>query len=115
MDNKELELQIKKIIENDNMFDMIMAAKTFEKDYKTSEFYKTTKMPILEVIKNAKIFYLINFTTLQNKVQNMINNLDITKLNETFDKIGTVFATENSETMTMLEGLKDFKDLIKKD
>lgn len=115
MDNKELELQIKKIIENDNMFDMIIAAKVFEKDYKTSEFYKITKMPMLEVIKNAKIFYLINFATLQDKIQNMIDNLDMTKFNETFDKIGAVFTTENSETMTMLEGLKDFKDLIKKD
>lgn len=114
MDNQELELQIKKIIENKNMFDMIIVAKDFEKDYKTSDFYKTTRMPLSEVIKDAKVFYAINLETLTSKFQDMINNLDVTKLNNTFDQINAIFTKENAETMTMLDELKDFKDIVKK-
>ena len=54
MNNQELELKIKEIINIPNMFDMIIAAQNFEKEYRKSDFYKTTKMPLNEVIKNAK-------------------------------------------------------------
>lgn len=43
MNNIELENKIKEIIEQDNYFDMMLLASVFEKDYKTSDFYKATK------------------------------------------------------------------------
>ena len=115
MNNQELELKIKEIIEMPNMFDMIIAAKDFEKDYKASDFYKATKMSLMEVIKDAKVFYGINIENIKNKLQTMINGLDMNSLNDLFNQVGEVFAKENTETLQMLSELKDFKDIIKKD
>ena len=56
MNNQELELKIKEIIEMPNMFDMIIAAKDIEKDYKTSDFYKATKMSLIEMLGELKDF-----------------------------------------------------------
>ena len=115
MNNQELELKIKEIIEMPNMFDMIIAAKDFEKDYKTSDFYKATKISLMEIIKDAKVFYGINMESIKTKLQTIISGLDISNLNALFDQVGEVFAKENAETMEMLGELKDFKDIIKKD
>ena len=38
MNNQELELKIKEIINIPNMFDMIIAAQNFEKEYRKSDF-----------------------------------------------------------------------------
>ncbi len=113
MDNTELEKRIKEIIDMGNMFDMIIAAKDFEKEYKTSDFYKETKMSLMEVIKDAKMFYLVDTATLKNKIQNTIDGLNIDHLNDLFDKIGGIYAKENNDTLQMLEGLSDFKDIVK--
>ena len=115
MDNVELEQKVKEILNITNFFDMLLAAKEFEKDYKTSDFYKITKMSLMEIIKDAKVFYGINAENIKSKLQNIINGLDLNSLNTLFDQVGEVFAKENAETMEMLGELKDFKDVIKKD
>lgn len=115
MDNIELEQKVKEILNITNFFDMLLAAKEFEKDYKTSDFYKMTKMSLMEIIKDAKVFYGINAENIKSKLQNMINGLDLNSLNTLFDQVGEVFAKENAETMEMLGELKNFKDVIKKD
>ena len=114
MDNVELEQKVKEILNITNFFDMLLAAKEFEKDYKTSDFYKMTKMSLMEIIKDAKVFYGINAENIKSKLQNMINGLDLNNLNTLFDQVGEVFAKENAETMEMLGELKNFKDVIKK-
>lgn len=114
MDNIELEQKVKEILNITNFFDMLLAAKEFEKDYKTSDFYKITKMSLMEIIKDAKVFYGINAENIKSKLQNMINGLDLNSLNTLFDQVGEVFAKENAETMEMLGELKNFKDVIKK-
>lgn len=113
MDNIELEQHIKEIIDMGNMFDMIIAAKNFEKDYKTSDFYKATKMPLAEVIKDAKVFYLVDASAIKDKLQKIIDGIDMSHLNGLFDQVGKVYAQENADTMQMLDGLSDFKDIIK--
>ena len=55
-----------------------------------------------------------NAENIKNKLQTMINGLDLNSLNTLFDQVGEVFAKENAETMEMLGELKDFKDVIKK-
>lgn len=113
MNNIELEQKVKAIIEIPNMFDMIIAAKKFEKEYKTSDFYKTTHMPIYEVVNNAKKFYLINVPTIKAKAQEIINGLDYTTVNQMIDNFGKVFTNENQEVARQLEDLQDFKQIIK--
>ena len=114
MDNIELEQKVKEILNITNFFDMLLAAKEFEKDYKTSDFYKITKIPLMEVLKEVKSFYAFSIDAIVEKIQTAINNLDLTKLNSLFDEMGNLFQKENQETMDMLSGLKDFKDIIKK-
>lgn len=110
MNNQELELKVKELLEIENFFDMIVAVKDFEKEYKGSDFFKITKMPLVDVIKNAKMWYLTNLSSIGNKIQGIINNLDFNKVNELLDQFGNVFAKENSETF---ENLKLFQDLVK--
>ena len=114
MDNVELEQKIKEILNITNFFDMLLAAKEFEKDYKTSDFYKITKIPLMEVLKEVKSFYAFSVDAVVEKIQTAINNLDLTKLNSLFDEMGNLFQKENQETADMLNSLKDFKDIIKK-
>ena len=115
MDNVELEQKIKEILNITNFFDMLLAAKEFEKDYKTSDFYKITKIPLMEVLKEVKSFYTFSVDAVIEKIQTVVNNLDLTKLNSLFDEMGNLFQKENQETMKILGELKDFKDVIKKD
>ena len=76
MNNQELELKIKEIIEMPNMFDMIIAAKDFEKDYKTSDFYKATKISLMEIIKDAKVTDLSKLSTsTKNELKALVNNV----------------------------------------
>ena len=49
MNNQELELKVKEILEIENFFDMIEAAVALKKEYKRTKFYKKTKMPLIEV------------------------------------------------------------------
>ena len=114
MDNIELEQKVKEILNITNFFDMLLAAKEFEKDYKASDFYKMTKIPLMEVLKEVKSFYTFSVDTIVEKIQTAVNNLDLTKLNSLFDEMGNLFQKENQETMDMLSSLKDFKDIIKK-
>ena len=115
MDNVELEQKVKEILNITNFFDMLLAAKEFEKDYKTSDFYKITKIPLMEVLKEVKSFYTFSVDAVVEKIQTVVNNLDLTKLNSLFDEMGNLFQKENAETMKILGELKDFKDVIKKD
>ena len=110
MNNQELELKVKELLEIENFFDMIIAVKDFEKEYKSSDFFKTTKMPLADVIKNAKMWYLTNMSAVGDNLQRVINDLDFNKINELLEQLGSVFAAENSETLNILQ---EFKDLVK--
>lgn len=107
MDNKQLELEIKEILATTNFFDMIEKALAFEKTYKASSFYKTTKMPLMEVIKNSKMWYLVNFDELLKTIQEKINQLDLSKFMEIIDQAGGLFAGENQEILNMIQEVKN--------
>ena len=62
-----------------------------------------------------KSFYTFSVDAIVEKIQTVVNNLDLTKLNSLFDEMGNLFQKENAETMKILGELKDFKDVIKKD
>lgn len=110
MNNQELELKVKEILENKNFFDMIEATLAFEKEYKGTEFYKKTKMPLMEVIKNAKMWYLSQMENIGDKIQNLISNLDFNNINDILSQLGDVYAKENEETLNIF---KEFKEIVK--
>ena len=110
MNNQELELKEKEILENKNFFDMEEATIVFEKEYKGTEFYKKTKMSLIDVIKESKIWYALQFEDVGNKIQNLINNLDLSNINNILEQLGDVYSHENTETLNIL---KEFKDIVK--
>ena len=108
MDNVELEAKVLEIIKEDNYFEMITKAAAFEKEYKTSDFYKKTKKPLAEVIKETKIFYALQLKDLGKYVQSLIDGLSWTNFNQVLEQIGDVFGKENED---IKESLNIFKDL----
>ena len=114
MNNQELELKIKEIVNMPNMFEMIMAAQNFEKEYKQSDFYKTTKIPLKEIIKNAKLYYIFSYQNMIERIQSLINDLDFNKVNSLLDQFSSMFEQENDETMNMINELKEFKNIVNK-
>lgn len=107
MNNQELELRIKEILHESNFFDMILKVKEFEKEYKNSEFYRATKFPLMEVIKNAKVWYLVQLDDITNKLQNIINQLDLTKISEVIEQLGEMYGQENAEIMEIANSFKE--------
>lgn len=110
MNNNELETKILEIIAQPNYFDMKVAALNFEKEYKNSEFFKQTKMPLVDVLKDARIHYALQLKDLGNAIQNLINNLSFDKVSEILDQIGIKFGQENEEIQSMLATFKELKD-----
>lgn len=110
MNNQELELKIKEILAIENFFDMVEATIAFEKEYKLTDFYKKTKKSLDEVIKESRIWYALQFKDIETKVQNFINNLDVSNINSVFEQLGNVYSQENEETLNIL---KEFKDIVK--
>ena len=114
MNNQELELKIKEIINMPNMFDMIIAAQNFEKEYKQSDFYRATKIALKEIIKNAKLYYIFSYQNMIERIQSLINDLDFNKVNSLLDQFSSMFEQENDETMNMINELKEFKNIVNK-
>lgn len=110
MNNQELESKVKEILSIENFFDMMEAVFAFEKEYKTTEFYKKTKMSLIEVMKESKIWYALQLKDIGNKIQSLINNLDLSNLNNVLEQLGDVYGQENEETLNII---KEFKEIVK--
>lgn len=110
MSNAELELKIKEILSIENFFDMIEKVVEFEKEYKGTSFYKKTKMPLMEVIKNSKVWYALQLKDIVGVVQNMIDSLNIENVNSILNQLGEIYSKENTETLSII---KEFQNLIK--
>lgn len=108
MNNQELELKVKELLEIENFFDMIIAVKEFEKEYKNSDFFKATKMPLTDVIKNAKVWYVVNFNGIVRTIQELINDLDLSRIEALLNQLSTVFEEENQEILDIAEKLTKF-------
>ena len=112
MNNEELKTRLSELLGKDNCLDMIEGIFDFEKEYKTSEFYKHTKMPIY------KIWNLLNLKDVQKTLQDFIDGLDLKKLINLMEQLGSVFAQENSDIMSEIQSFKDtysdtgLKDII---
>lgn len=109
MDNKQLEQKIKEIIAISNYFDMEQAIISFNKEYKKSQFYKNTHKALKSVVKEAKLHYLMDINSFKNYLQNLINELDISKLQDILSQLAETYATENQDIM---EIVKDFKEIV---
>ena len=85
MNNQELLIKFMTIANHNNIFDICCELKQFKKEYKTSDFYKTTKMPL-----NAayKLFIETRGFMLYNKLNNWLEPEFLgDKINEIIDSI----------------------------
>lgn len=107
IDNEYLNDRLAEIVNQDNFFDVILQLKEFEKEYKTSDFYKTTKLNLMDLIKDARIFYLTNVKYIVKKINEVFENVNSEKLLEILDETGDILEANNQAT---LEQIKEFKD-----
>ena len=107
--NEYLNTRLHEILtQSSNFFDVVLELKEFEKEYKQSDFFKTTKMPLMEMAREAKIFYLTNTAILIDKLNKIIDGLDVDKLLAVLQEGGSILEKNNDAT---LEQLKEFKEL----
>lgn len=110
MNNKELQTRVKEILNISNYFEMILEAKEFEKEYKNSDFFKQTKMPLEKILKEAKIFYFLQFDDFFDILQVKIDTLDLSRITELLDNMTNIYHEENLKNLEVIE---NFKDIIK--
>lgn len=107
--NEYLNTRLHEILtQSSNFFDVMLQLKEFEKEYKQSDFFKQTKMPLMEIVREAKIFYLTNTSILIDKLNKIIDGLDVDKLLAVLQEGGSILEKNNDAT---LEQLKKFKEL----
>ena len=107
--NEYLNTRLHEILtQSSNFFDVVLELKEFEKEYKQSDFFKTTKMPLIDLVSEAKIFYLTNTSILIDKLNKIIDGLDVDKLLAVLQEGGSILEKNNDAT---LEQLKEFKEL----
>ena len=110
MNNQELELKLKEILEKDNIFDVVEATVGFDKEYRKTDFFKKTKMPLMEMVKNGKLWYTLNLNDLGTKIQRLIDNLEFENVEGILNKFSTTYGQQNEETLNIL---KEFKTIVK--
>ena len=107
--NEYLNTRLHEILtQSSNFFDVVLKLKEFEKEYKQSDFFKQTKIPLMEIVREAKIFYLTNTSILIDKLNKIIEGLDVDKLLAVLQEGGSILESNNNAT---LEQLKEFKEL----
>ena len=120
MTNEELSLKFESIIIQNNFFDQIQALAEFEKEYKTSDFYKTTKMPLKDVYKNYASYRLLRYGVeidlgkAIDDIQNLINNLNLNNLEGLLGKVENIFSNENEQIQKDFEAIQPALDYYRR-
>ena len=103
----------KEVIIRRTKFDLVKA----EKRVHILEGYKIAQDNIdevIKIIKTAKIYYTFSYQNMIERMQSLINDLDFNKVNSLLDQFSSMFEQENDETMTMINELKEFKNIVNK-
>ena len=116
INNEYLNTKLREILDgSDNFFDIVLALKEFEKEYKQSDFYRITKINLMDLIKDARVFYLTSVKVLSDKINKVVNNLDGEKIAAILDQGGSILEANNQATLAQLEEFKELggADIIK--
>lgn len=109
MNNQELEAKILELNQIENIFDYIEAISQFSSEYKQSDFYKHTKMPLKDIMKYSKVFYMFNLKNIFAAIQNGINTLNLDNISQLLNQVNEVFGEENNSILSAIQSLKDLK------
>lgn len=114
MTNQEIIDRIDSILaDNSNYCDQILAIKAFNKEYKKSDFYKQTRMPLEKLIASYKVHRLVNLDILVDLIQNKINDFDLSSITSLLDRATSLMRQDVEDLNSSWEELQDIKNIFK--
>lgn len=111
MTNQELNDRIKEIAKKPTL-EQIVEMVGFEKEYKQTEFYKTTKMPLEKLVRTEQINAFVSMSWVRPMIQDVLDNIKLDHLEELINQTASVFAKENADIEAGMNNLESFKDII---
>ncbi len=102
MNNMILKEKLDALIKEEDFFKFEESLANFEKEYKTSDFYKKTKRPLKILIQDYKAWHPRD---IEETVERIVNSLDEEKIVSLLDKLSQVFDKENQDILNEVKEL----------
>lgn len=113
MTNQEIIEKINTLMsENENFCDLLLALKDFNKEYKKSDFYKKTRISLNRLIRQYRAYSFTNLDEIFDRVQEKINNLDLSNIQNIVDTLGFNTDREIEDLNSSWNGLKDLVSMV---
>lgn len=113
MTNQEIIEKINTLMsENENFCDLLLALKNFNKEYKKSDFYKKTRISLNRLVRQYRAYSFTNLDEVFDRVQEKINNLDLSNLQNIVDTLGFNTDREIEDLNGSWNGLKDLVSMV---
>lgn len=110
MTQQEINELVKTIADSNDICEAVLMIKNSDKEYKQSDFYKQTKIDLLNLVELYKKMNPINFNKLKDEIQNLIDNLSLNRVEELMNQ----FIGESEQlTQVFGEKIEGFKELVK--
>ena len=113
MTNQEIIEKINTLMsENENFCDLLLALKDFNKEYKKSDFYKKTRISLNRLVRQYRAYSFTNLDEIFDRVQEKINNLDLSNVQNIVDTLGFNTDREIEDLNSSWNGLKDLVSMV---
>ena len=113
MTNQEIIEKINTLMsENENFCDLLLALKNFNKEYKKSDFYKKTRISLNRLVRQYRAYSFTNLDEIFDSVQEKINNLDLSNVQNIVDTLGFNTDREIEDLNSSWNGLKDLVSMV---
>lgn len=113
MTNQEIIEKINTLMsENENFCDLLLALKNFNKEYKKSNFYKKTRISLNRLVRQYRAYSFTNLDEIFDRVQEKINNLDLSNVQNIVDTLGFNTDREIEDLNSSWNGLKDLVSMV---
>ena len=113
MTNQEIIEKINTLMsENENFCDLRLALKDFNKEYKKSDFYKKTRISLNRLVRQYRAYSFTNLDEIFDRVQEKINNLDLSNIQNIVDTLGFNTDREIEDLNSSWNGLKDLVSMV---
>lgn len=113
MTNQEIIEKINTLMsENENFCDLLLALKDFNKEYKKSDFYKKTRISLNRLVRQYRAYSFTNLDEIFDRVQEKINNLDLSNVQNIVDTLGFNTDREIEDLNGSWNGLKDLVSMV---
>ena len=113
MTNQEIIEKINTLMsENENFCDLLLALKDFNKEYKKSDFYKKTRISLNRLVRQYRVYSFTNLDEIFDRVQEKINNLDLSNVQNIVDTLGFNTDREIEDLNSSWNGLKDLVSMV---